>query len=76
MCTPYATSASVIEKLLEQLTRFGLPETMITDNDTCFASSEFEAFLSMKGIHHVTSASITQHLDCLAKQAVQIVKKR
>lgn len=54
--TPNATSATVIEELREQFARFGLPETLVTDNGTCFVSEEFEAFLRANGIHHLTSA--------------------
>ena len=43
--TPNATSATVIEELREQFARFGIPETLVTDNGTCFVSEEFEAFL-------------------------------
>ena len=44
-CTSAATSAVVIEELGSVFARFGLPETVVTDNGTSFVSAEFEKFL-------------------------------
>ena len=35
-CTPTATSAAVIEELRPLFAKFGIPETVVTDNGTCF----------------------------------------
>ena len=55
MCTPSATSFAVIEELGVLFAQFGLPHTIITDNDTCFISAEFAAYLKKNGIKHITS---------------------
>ena len=55
--------------------RFGLPETVVTDNGTGFVSQEFEEFLRKNGISHVTSAPYHPASNGLAERAVQIVKK-
>ena len=55
--------------------RFGLPETINTDNGTGFVSQEFEEFLRKNGISHVTSAPYHPASNGLAERAVQIVKK-
>lgn len=55
-CTSAATSAVVIEELRSVFARFGLPETIVTDNGTSFVSAEFEKFLRGNGIKHITSA--------------------
>ena len=54
-CTPTATSKAMIEELRMLFSRFGLPETIVSDNGT-FVSMEFEAFLKSNGIRHHTSA--------------------
>ncbi len=50
--TPDATSATVIEEQREQFARLGIPETLVTDNGTCFVCEDFETFLHANGIHH------------------------
>ncbi len=68
-------SSAVIEELRPLFAKFGLPETIVTDNGTCFVSEEFESFLAYNGIRHVTSASYHPASNGLAERAVQIVKR-
>ena len=53
--TTTATSAAVIEELRPLFAKFGIPETVVTDNSTCFMSAEFEDFLDqmVSGISHL-----------------------
>ena len=74
-CTPTSTSKAVIEELRTLFSRFGLPETIVSDNGTCFVSIEFEAFLKSNGIRHYTSAPYHPASNGLADSAVKIVKK-
>ena len=55
--------------------RFGIPETIVTDNFTCFVSSEFESFLQGNGIKHFTSAPYHLASNRLAECVIQIMKK-
>ena len=74
-CTPSTSSSAVIEVLRSIFARFGLPETIVTDNGTGFVSQEFKEFLRINGINHMTSAPYHPASNGLAERAVQIVKK-
>jgi len=74
-CTPSTSSNAVIEELRTLFAKFGLPETIVTDNGPGFTSQEFEAFLKSNGIKHRTSAPYHPASNGLAERAVQIVKK-
>ena len=41
ICTPTATSTTVIEELHTLFAKFGIPETVVTDNGTCFVMKAF-----------------------------------
>lgn len=74
-CTQNATSAAVIDELRSLFARFGLPETIISDNGTCFVSEEIEVFFRSNGIQHLTSAPYHPASNGLTERAVQTVKK-
>ena len=75
ICTPSATSAAVIEELNVLFAQFGLPDTIVTDNGTCFVSAEFSAILKRNGIKQITSAPYHLATNRMAECGVQIVKK-
>ena len=74
VCTPSTTSSAVIEELKTLFAQFGIPETIVTDNGSCFVSAEIEAFFENNGIKHITSAPYHPASNGLAERAVQIVK--
>ena len=75
VCTLSATSTAVIEKLRVLFAQFGLPDTIVTDNGTCFVSAELKAYLMKNGIKQITSAPYHPATNGMAEHAVQIVKQ-
>ena len=74
---PTSGSASkvVIEELRCLFARFGVPESIVSDNGTCFTSSEFHMFLRQNGVKHLLSAPYHPATNGLAERAVQVVKR-
>ena len=70
-----ATSRLTIQQLQTIFAHFGLPDTVVTDNGTCFVSSEFEQFISENSIHHWKIAPYHPASNGLAERAVQILKQ-
>ena len=72
-CAPSTSSSALIEMLQLLFTRFGLPESMVTDNGTGFVSKEFGEFLRSNGCEglrladgRLRSAELLQGLEvCL-----------
>ena len=54
------TSKVVIRGLMAMFSRYGVPDTLVTDDRPCFASSEFKKFASTWDFEHVTSISVTR----------------
>ena len=71
ICTSSTSSNVVIEELRTMFAKFGLPETVVTDNGTGFTSHEFNSFLKQNGIKHITSAPYHPSSNGLAERAVQ-----
>ncbi len=61
--------------LREIFALFGLPETVITDNSTCFISEEFKGFLKANSIQLFTSAPYHPTSNDLAERAVRRIKR-
>ena len=45
-----ATSTAAIQQLRTTFAQFGIPDTVVTDNGTCFTSMEFAQFMEANGI--------------------------
>ena len=43
-------------KVESNVARFGIPESLVSDNGPCFISKEFKDFLRKNGVMHITSA--------------------
>ena len=53
----------------------GLPAILVSDNDSCFTSAEFQDFLLSNGVKHWRSSPYPPSSNRLADKAVQIVKQ-
>ena len=69
------SSSVTIDLLRSVFAQFGLPETIVSDNGSCFVSEEFQQFLKSNGVKQVNSAPYHPSSNRLAERAVQIVKK-
>ena len=56
--TKYAISPVTVQKLRATFARFGIPETVVTDNGPCFSRKEFEDFIMRNGITHIKTALV------------------
>ena len=70
-----STSSATIENVRTTFAQLGIPQTVVTDNGSCFVSAEFKQFLTKNGIHHITSAPYHPSSNGLAERAVQTVKQ-
>ncbi len=69
------TSAEVtIELCRKSIATFGIPDTMVTDNATCFACPAFKEFCKRNGINHVTSPPWSPKSNGLVERSVQTFK--
>ncbi|CAK1600823.1 unnamed protein product [Parnassius mnemosyne] len=77
VCRMNTTCASiaVIDKLYEFMSRFGLPETIVTDNRTSFCSREFLDFCHLNGITHITSPAYHPASNGQAESYVKVIKR-
>lgn len=53
--------------------KYDLPDTVVSDNGTCFTSKEFEAFMEQNEVKHITVAPYHTASNGLAEKAVNIV---
>ena len=67
---------STVKKLTEILSRFGLPDMIVSDNAPTFTSSEFQQFLARNRIGHRMIAPYCPQSNGLAERAVRELKVR
>lgn len=73
--TTSTNTKTVIGKLYDFMSKYGLPHTIVSDNGTAFTSFEFSNFCSRNGIDHVTSPPYNPESNGQAEIFVKIVKK-
>ena len=67
-------AACVIKQIKMNIARYGIMETLISDNGPQFTSSEFEDFARKYQINHITSSPTHQQSNGLAEEGVKQVK--
>ena len=69
-----ASTQNTTEHLRSMFARFGLPKVMVTDNGSCFTSSDFAEFARRNQIRHLRTAPYHPSSNGLAERAVQTFK--
>lgn len=64
----------VINQMKQIIARYGIMDTLISDNGPQFTSAEFKDFVMKYNISHITSSPLHQQSNGLAEKAVQTVK--
>ena len=72
---PTTTASTVIRKLSTHFARFGIPETVISDNGPQFSADEFAEFSRDWDFRHTTSSPGYPQSNGLAERTVQTVKR-
>jgi transposase InsO family protein len=67
-------STVIIKHMKINIARYGIMETLVTDNGPQFASAEFSSFTKKYGINHVTSSPTHPQSNGLAEEGVRQVK--
>ena len=68
------TSSTVTQKLRAMFARFGIPQTIVSDNGPCYSSQEFKAFAHAWDFEHITSSPLYPQSNGLAEKTVQTAK--
>ena len=69
------TPKTTIKLLKELFARFGLPETIESDNDTPFTSEEFENFSKLLSIKRIKSAPYHTRSNELLERFIDVFKR-
>ena len=69
------SSSVVLEAIKDILCDFGLPETIITDNGSCYKSQEFLDFCARFEIEHITGSAYNHQANAIAERSIQTIKK-
>ena len=64
----------VASNFSEVFGEYGWPDTLLTDNGTCYASHEFKQLMLDISVNHITSSPHYPQSNQLAEKYVQIVK--
>ena len=69
------TTKAVVKALMTLYARYGVPDTLVTDNGPQFSSAEFATFSKAWGLEHKTSSPHYPQSNGKAENAVKTVKR-
>ena len=69
------TADAVIRALNVNFRKFGLAETMVSDNGPCFQSEKFQDFCKQLDIRHITSSPHYHESNGRAERAIETIKQ-
>jgi transposase InsO family protein len=67
-------TSTIVKQMKANIARYGIMDTLVSDNGPQFSSQEFKQFVDSYNIKHVTSSPLYQQSNGLAERAVQTVK--
>ena len=67
-------TSTVVQKLKAHMSRYGIPDVLVTDNGPQFDSSEFKQFQKNWGFQHITSSPFYPQSNGGIERAVQTAK--
>ena len=70
-----ATAELTVQHLRQLFARFGIPESIVSDNGPQFTSEEFSQFCYLNGVKHIRVAPYHPSSNGLAERAVQVFKQ-
>jgi len=69
------TSKDIIHKVKAHFARYGIPDTVISDNGPQFSSDEFRHFSKKWGFQHITSSPKHSQSNGMSESAVKTAKR-
>ena len=70
-----ATALTTVQHLRQLFSRFGIPDSIVSDNGSQFVAKEFQEFCKANGIQHIRVAPYHPSSNGLAERAVQVFKQ-
>ena len=64
----------VLDALKDIFSDLGIPEAIISDNEPCYKSQEFNSFCAKFEINHITGASYNHQANSIAERMTQTIK--